>query len=144
VEALDRHGDAARPFDQARTRLLYGEFLRRAQRRTDARDQLRAAIEAFDRIGAAPWAERAAAELRATGETVHRRETDAVVALTPQQSEIVRLVREGATNKQIAAQLFLSPRTVDYHLRNVFVRLGITSRAELRNTPDLGATATTA
>jgi DNA-binding CsgD family transcriptional regulator len=130
-EALQQHAHGARPFDEARTRLLYGELLRRARRRTEARTQLRGALEAFQRLGADPWERRAAAELRATGETARKRDASTLAQLTPQQLQIVRLVAEGATNKEVAAQLFLSPRTVDYHLRNVFVKLGISARAEL-------------
>ena len=85
----------------------------------------------FRTLGAAPWAERAEAELRATGETLRKRDMSAVEQLTPQELQIAGLVTEGLTNKEIAAQLFLSPRTVDYHLRKVFTKLGITSRAEL-------------
>jgi DNA-binding CsgD family transcriptional regulator len=131
-EAIAWHADSTRRFDEARTRLLYGEHLRRDKRRSDARDQLRSAVEAFERMSATPWAERASAELRATGVTLRKRqEADGLTQLTPQQSQIARLVAEGASNKDVAAQLFLSTRTVDYHLRNVFVKLGITSRAEL-------------
>jgi DNA-binding CsgD family transcriptional regulator len=136
-EALQRHADGGRPFDEARTRLLYGEFLRRGRRRAEARAQLRGALETFERLGASPWEERAGAELRATGETARKREPGTLTRLTPQQLQIVRLVTEGATNKEAAAQLFLSPRTVDYHLRNVFVKLGISSRAELIRLPEI-------
>jgi DNA-binding CsgD family transcriptional regulator/tetratricopeptide (TPR) repeat protein len=136
-EALERHAKGSRPFDEGRTRLLYGEHLRRTRRRTDARDQLRRAIHTFERMGARPWEERARAELRATGETARKREASTIADLTPQQAQIVRLVSEGATNKEVAAQLFLSPRTVDYHLRNVFAKLGIASRAELIRLPEL-------
>jgi len=116
---------------RARTELLYGEWLRRERRRTDARIHLRAALEAFRSLGAAAWTERAEAELRATGETARRRDPSAVEQLTPQEFQIAGLVTEGLANKEIAARLFLSPRTVDYHLRNVFTKLGITSRTEL-------------
>ena len=85
----------------------------------------------FRTLGAVPWAERAEAELRATGETARKRDVSAVETLTPQELQIAGLVTGGLTNKEIAAQLFLSPRTVDYHLRKVFTKLGITSRAEL-------------
>jgi DNA-binding CsgD family transcriptional regulator len=129
--ALVHYAESERRFDEARTHLLFGELLRRERRRTDARVQLRAALDTFERLGADPWAERARGELRATGETARKREVGALTELTPQQHQIVGLVAEGATNKEVAAQLFLSPRTVDYHLRNVFVKLGITSRAEL-------------
>jgi DNA-binding NarL/FixJ family response regulator len=129
-EAIE-HAAAVPPFQRARTDLLYGEWLRRARRRIDARGHLRAALEAFQALGAAPWAERAEVELRATGETVRKREISAVEQLTPQELQVAGLVTGGLTNKEIAAQLFLSPRTVDYHLRKVFTKLGITSRTEL-------------
>jgi DNA-binding CsgD family transcriptional regulator len=131
-EAIAWHADSTRRFDEARTRLLYGEHLRRDKRRTEARDQLRAALAAFQQMSATPWEQRACAELRATGVTLRKRQqADSLTQLTPQQSQIARLVADGASNKDVAAQLFLSTRTVDYHLRNVFVKLGITSRAEL-------------
>jgi DNA-binding CsgD family transcriptional regulator len=120
-----------RPFDRARIQLLYGEHLRREHRRTDARVQLRGALEAFERMRAARWAERAALELRATGETARKRDPSTLAQLTPQEVQISRLVAEGFSNKEIAAQLFLSPRTIDYHLRKVFAKLGITSRTQL-------------
>jgi DNA-binding CsgD family transcriptional regulator len=119
------------PLQRARTELLYGEWLRRARRRTDARGHLRNALGAFRTLGAVPWAGRAEAELRATGETARTRDVAAVEQLTPQELQIAGLVTEGLTNKEIAAQLFLSPRTVDYHLRKVFTKLGISSRTEL-------------
>ena len=120
--ALARYAEGERRFDHARTRLLYGELLRRARRRTDARSHLRSAMDAFERLGATPWQERARSELRASGETARKREPSTLTELTPQQTQIARLVAEGASNKDVAAQLFLSPRTVDYHLRNVFVK----------------------
>jgi DNA-binding CsgD family transcriptional regulator len=125
------HAPAVPPFQRARTELLYGEWLRRARRRTDARGHLRTALETFRALGAVPWAERAEAELRATGETARKREISAAQQLTPQELQIAGLVTGGLTNKEIAAQLFLSPRTVDYHLRKVFTKLGIGSRADL-------------
>jgi DNA-binding CsgD family transcriptional regulator len=131
LESLRHHEANERVLDRARTELLFGEFLRRERRRMDARAQLRSAQERFDRLGASQWAERAASELRATGETARRRQPDAIAELTPQEQQIAKLVAEGGTNKEIAAQLFLSPRTVEYHLRKVFMKLGITSRAEL-------------
>jgi DNA-binding CsgD family transcriptional regulator len=130
-EAVALHRENERPFDQARTRLLFGELLRRERRRIDARPHLRSALDTFERLGAAPWAERAATELRASGETARRRDPGSAGELTPQELQIARLVAEGSTNKEVAAQLFLSPRTVDYHLRKVFMKLGISSRAEL-------------
>ncbi len=124
-------GSGLSPMQRARTELLYGEWLRRERRRTDARAHLRAALEAFRRLGAVPWAERAEAELRATGETARKRDVSAADQLTPQELQIAGLVTDGLTNREIAAQLYLSPRTVDYHLRKVFTKLGIASRTEL-------------
>jgi DNA-binding CsgD family transcriptional regulator len=126
-----RFGRDERPFDHARIQLLYGEHLRRQHRRTEARVQLRAAVEGFERLRAEPWAERARAELRATGETARKRDLSTIDQLTPQELQIAGLVAEGLTNKEVAAQLFLSHRTIDYHLRHVFVKLGITSRMQL-------------
>jgi len=116
---------------RARTELLYGEWLRRERRRTDSRVHLRAALESFRTMGAVPWADRAEAELRASGETARKRDLSTAGQLTPQELQIARLVAGGLANKEIAAQLYLSPRTVDYHLRKVFTKLGITSRTEL-------------
>jgi DNA-binding CsgD family transcriptional regulator len=130
-EALALHDGQGRPFELARTELAYGEALRRARRRGQARAHLRSALETFQRLGAIPWAERAGAELRATGERARRRDPGALRQLTPQELQIVRLVGEGGTNREIGAQLFLSHRTIDYHLHNVFVKLGVSSRAEL-------------
>jgi DNA-binding CsgD family transcriptional regulator len=122
---------AMSPFQRARTELLYGEWLRRERRRQDARAHLRSALETFRSLGAAPWAERAEGELRATGETARRRAPETLDQLTPQELQIAGLVAEGHTNKDIAGQLYISPRTVDYHLRKVFAKLGISSRTEL-------------
>jgi DNA-binding CsgD family transcriptional regulator len=138
-EALHRHADAGLPFEHARTRLLYGEHLRRARRRSDARPHLRAALAGFEGLGATPWAERARGELRATGETARKREPSTIDQLTPQELQIARFVSEGATNREVATKLFLSPRTVEYHLHKVFMKLGIASRGELaRMLPDEG------
>lgn len=119
-------------FDRARTELLYGEWLRRAQRRADARRHLRAAMESFQQVDATVWADRARAELRATGET---RLVDAgpspLRRLTPQELQTVQLAADGLSNKDIAAKLFLSPRTIGYHLSNAYAKLGVTSRREL-------------
>jgi DNA-binding CsgD family transcriptional regulator len=131
AEALRLHAGQDRPFERARTELLYGEALRRARRRLEARAHLRAALETFERLGAVPWEERARRELRASGETARKRDPTTVDELTPQELQIARFVSEGATNRQIAAQLFLSPRTIDYHLRKIFRKLDISSRAEL-------------
>ncbi len=128
-------GGTARPFDLARIHLLHGEHLRRERRRTDARVQLRAALEAFERFRAEPWAERARAELRASGETARKRDPSTAADLTPQELQIARFVAEGLSNKEVAAQLFLSPRTIDAHLRNVFGKLGIKSRTQLARLP---------
>lgn len=125
---LHEHGGGA--FNRARTQLLYGELLRRERKRLEARDHLRAALTGFEQLGARPWIERASVELRATGESM-RRDPGAATRLTPQELQIARLAGEGSSNKDIAAQLFLSHRTVEYHLSKVFMKLGISSRAEL-------------
>jgi DNA-binding CsgD family transcriptional regulator len=129
-EALRLKADAL-PLDLARIQLLYGEHLRRGRRRAEARLHLRGALEAFERLGAEPWAERARAELRASGETARKRDPSTVTQLTPQELQVARLVADGLSNKEVAAQLFLSPRTIDAHLRSVFAKLGITSRTQL-------------
>jgi DNA-binding CsgD family transcriptional regulator len=118
-------------FGLARTQLCYGERLRRAGRRIDARDQLRAAHHGFDRLGARPWTERAATELKATGERLRRREAHAGEELTPQELQVALQVADGKTNKEAGAALFLSPKTVDFHLRRVYRKLDIRSRGEL-------------
>jgi DNA-binding NarL/FixJ family response regulator len=110
---------------------VFGEQLRRAGRRKEARAHLRAALDSLELLGADSWAERARVELRASGETARKREPSTIDQLTPQEIQIVRFVAEGATNKEVAARLFLSPRTIDYHLRKVFRKLGVSSRAEL-------------
>ncbi|MQA98164.1 MAG: AAA family ATPase [Streptosporangiales bacterium] len=133
AQALQRHARGGPPFEQARTELLYGEWLRRQKRRTDCRPRLRAALETFERLGAAPWAQRARTELRAAGETpeIPRGGTDPLERLTPQELQIVRMAADGMSNRDIAAQLFLSPRTVGYHLYKAYPKLGIASRNEL-------------
>jgi DNA-binding CsgD family transcriptional regulator len=127
IERLGRVG-----LHQARARLVYGEWLRRENRRLDAREQLRIAHETFHRIGALAFAERAGRELSATGETARRRSPETQDALTPQEAQIARLAAEGHTNPEIGARLFISPRTAEYHLHKVFGKLGISSRRELR------------
>jgi DNA-binding CsgD family transcriptional regulator len=122
---------APSPFLQARTELLYGEWLRRRRKPREARRHLRRAADLFRQVGAPPWEERAEAELRATGETARRRDPSTLDQLTPQELQIAGLVADGMTNRQIAAQLYLSPRTIDYHLRKIFSKLGVTSRTEL-------------
>jgi len=117
----------------ARAKLVYGEWLRRENRRLDARQQLGAAHELFDSFGAGAFAERARHELLATGETARRRTADTLSLLTPQEAQIARLAGDGLTNPEIGAQLFISPRTVEYHLRKVYPKLDISSRKELRH-----------
>ena len=130
--ALAFHAEDDRPFERARTELLYGEWLRRARRKTEARTRLRGAIDTFDLLGAAPWADRARAELAATGVAApERRPVGVLAGLTPQEAQIVRLAARGLSNRDIAAQLFLSPRTVGHHLYKAYPKLGILSRAEL-------------
>jgi DNA-binding NarL/FixJ family response regulator len=128
-EALAVDADVTGPFERARTELLYGSRLRRRRRPVRAREHLRSALDAFQRLDRGWWADRVAAELRAAGETpAQPRERH---SLTAQQTQIARLVAGGATNREVAAALFLSPRTVDHHLRNIFTRLGIRSRVDL-------------
>lgn len=129
-EALALHDRVPTPFERARTELCYGERLRRARRRADARARLRSALEVFDSLGAVPWAERARAELRASGETSRRRTTP-VDALTQQELAVAKLVVEGATNREAAATLFVSIKTVEFHLANAYRKLGVRSRTEL-------------
>jgi len=132
-DAISLLADSRLGVESARAHLLYGEWLRRQDRRVDAREQLRAAHEAFAAMGAGPFAERAARELRATGETLRRRTAETRDDLTPQEAQIARLAADGLTNPEIGAQLFLSPRTVEWHLHKVFGKLGISSRRELRS-----------
>jgi DNA-binding CsgD family transcriptional regulator len=120
-----------RPFERARTHLAYGEFLRRSRRRVDAREQLRSALQIFDELNAAPWVQRAEQELRASGETARKRDASTSIALTAQERQVAGFIAEGLSNREVAAKLFLSPRTIDFHLRNVFAKTGITSRNEL-------------
>ena len=129
--ALALHAATLDRFETARTRLAHGEWLRRAARRVDARSQLRAALDDFEVLGAARWAERAATELAATGEHVRRRGADPRSMLTPQELQVSLLLMEGRTTREAAAALFLSPKTVEYHLRKVYTKLGIGSRVEL-------------
>ncbi len=140
-EAVERLARTRGVVHLARAQLLYGEWLRRENRRVDAREQLRAAHETFSRIGAAAFAERARRELQATGETVRKRTVDTRDALTPQEAQIARLAGDGLTNPEIGAQLFISPRTVEYHLRKVFPS-STSSRARSSRTPSPVSTAT--
>lgn len=130
-EALDHHARAHRPFERARAQLDYGATLRRARRRTAARGHLKAAFDTFDALGADPWSERAQVELRACGQSVRKRDDSSRRQLTPQESQVANFVAQGLSNTDVAAKLFLSRRTIDFHLRNVFTKLGVTSRTEL-------------
>jgi DNA-binding CsgD family transcriptional regulator len=130
-EAIDRLARTRIRVELARAHLLYGEWLRRERRRLDAREQLRRAQEMFLQFGAEAFAERARIELEATGERARQRTPDTRDELTPQEAQISRLVAEGQTNQQIAAQLFISASTVDYHLRKTFRKLGVKSRTQL-------------
>ena len=129
--ALTLHEQTPDAFETARTQLAYGERLRRARNRILAREQLRAAASTFERLDARPWADRARAELAATGETLRRRDPSTVEELTPQELQIAMLLTAGRTTRETAAALFLSPKTVEYHLRHVYQKLSIHSRDEL-------------
>jgi DNA-binding CsgD family transcriptional regulator len=131
-EAIKRLGRIRMRPELARAHLLYGEWLRRENRRTDAREQLRAAYQMLTAMGMDGFAERARRELLATGETVRKRTVETLTGLTAQEAQIAKLARDGHTNQEIAAQLYISPRTVEWHLGNVFTKLGITSRKDLR------------
>jgi DNA-binding CsgD family transcriptional regulator len=130
-EALRLHGQTLDVFETARTQLAYGARLRRARKRIRAREALRAALEIFDRLGAAPWADQTSAELVATGETARRRDTSTLDALTPQELQIGLLLADGRTTRETASALFLSPKTIEYHLRHIYRKLAIHSREEL-------------
>jgi DNA-binding CsgD family transcriptional regulator len=131
VQAIDRLGRTRMAVDLARAHLLYGEWLRRQRRRLDARTHLRSAHDRFSDFGMEAFAERARVELEATGEHARRRTLDTLDQLTPQELQISRLVAQGNTNREIAAQLFISPSTVEYHLRKAFRKLGVRSRTQL-------------
>src|SRR6185369_17169252 len=136
-EAIDRLSRIRLRPELARAHLLYGEWLRRQGRRLNAREQLRVAHELFVAIGMEAFAQRARNELLATGEKVRRRSNEVRDQLTPQEEQIARLARDGLSNPEIAARLFLSARTVEWHLRKVYMKLGINSRRGLRETlPD--------
>ena len=130
-EALAEHEASPRVVERARTELAYGERLRRAGERREARIRLAAALETFERTGAAAWAERAREELRASGERVRTREAALTDELTPQELQVALIVAEGVTTKEAAGRLFLSPKTIEFHLGRIYRKLGIRSRAEL-------------
>jgi DNA-binding CsgD family transcriptional regulator len=131
-DAVDRLGRTRMRMELARAHLLYGEWLRRAGRRVDARHHLDSAYEMLTAMGADGFAERARRELVATGETVPKRTVETRDDLTPQEAQIARLAGDGHTNPEIGAELFISPRTVEWHVGKVFGKLGISSRKELR------------
>jgi ATP/maltotriose-dependent transcriptional regulator MalT len=131
-DAIDRLGRSQLRPELARAHLLYGEWLRREGRRVDAREQLRTAHDLLVAVGMEAFAERARRELVATGEKVRQRSPETHDELTPQETQIARLARDGLSNPEIGAQLFLSARTVEWHLRKVFTKLGISSRRQLR------------
>ncbi len=135
--ALACHAGAGRSYEQACAQLGYGEHLRRAGRRVDARGHLNKALETFRDLRAEPMVARATRELRASGETARQRNPSTRIDLTPTEVTIARLVSQGMSNKDVAAQCFISPRTVAFHLRNVFTKAGVSSRGELARL-DLG------
>jgi DNA-binding CsgD family transcriptional regulator len=130
-EAIRLHAMTPDAFETARTQLAYGERLRRARNRVSARVQLRAAVDAFERLDARPWADRGRAELQATGETLRRRDPSTIDELTPQELQVAMLLAAGRTTREAAATLFLSPKTIEYHLRHVYQKLGVNSREQL-------------
>jgi DNA-binding CsgD family transcriptional regulator len=131
-EALLHHESTPDSFERARTHLHYGERLRRVRKRVEARKHLRAALKTFDELGAAPWGERAMVELQASGETARVRDASHRRQLTPQELQVALTLAEGSTTREAAARLYLSPKTVEYHLRHVYDKLEIRSREELR------------
>ena len=132
-EAVDRLGRTPLRTELARAHLLYGEWLRRENRRVDGREHLRVAYDMFAAMGAEGFADRARHELLATGEQVRKRRDDTRDDLTPQEEHIARLARDGRTNPEIGAELYISARTVEWHLRKVFTKLGISSRRGLHD-----------
>jgi ATP/maltotriose-dependent transcriptional regulator MalT len=141
-EAIERLGRTRMRVELARAHLLYGEALRRRRRRLDAREQLRTAHQMFTAMGIEAFADRAARELRATGETARKRTVESLDQLTVQEAQVARLARDGLSNREIGARLFISPSTVDYHLRKVFTKLDISSRTKLGDAlPDPARTA---
>jgi DNA-binding CsgD family transcriptional regulator len=132
--ALAQHADTPDVFEEARTQLVYGERLRRARNRKLAREQLHAALETFELLDARLWTDRTRAELAASGETLRRRDPSTIDELTPQELQIATLLASGKTTREAAAAMFLSPKTIEYHLRHVYLKLGIHSREELTRT----------
>jgi DNA-binding CsgD family transcriptional regulator len=132
-ESVERLGRTRIGVQLARTHLRYGEWLRRQKQRTSAREHLNTAYEMFTRMGAAGFAERARRELTATGEKVRKQPMASGDVLTAQEAQIAQLARDGLTNQEIGAQLFISTHTVEWHLRKVFVKLGVRSRRQLRS-----------
>jgi DNA-binding CsgD family transcriptional regulator len=130
-ESIERLGGTRVRVELARAHLLYGEWLRRENRRVDARAHLRTAHEMFASMGVGAFADRAGRELLATGETVRKRTVESREQLTAQEAQIARLARDGLSNPEIGARLFISPRTVQYHLRKIFMKLDISSRNQL-------------
>ncbi len=130
--ALRHHESTPDVFERARTRLYYGERLRRTRRRVDAREQLRTALKSFDHLGAAAWSERALAELEASGETARVRDDRYRQQLTPQELQVALILAEGSTTREAATKLYLSPKTVEYHLRHVYDKLEVRTRDDLR------------
>jgi DNA-binding CsgD family transcriptional regulator len=129
--ALSWHERVPCPFERARTELCFGERLRRARRRSEAREPLRAALARFESLEATPWIDRTTAELRATGERARRRRPETADRLTPQELQVAQLITEGATNREAAAALFVTPKTIETHLNHVYRKLGVRSRVEL-------------
>jgi DNA-binding CsgD family transcriptional regulator len=130
-ESIEALSAADSPTELARSRLVFGEWLRRRRRRTDARLELQTAYDMFGRLGAGGFAERARIELSATGATVRKRAAETATDLTPQEKQVAGLVAEGNTNREAAAKLFISQATVDYHLRKVYAKLGVSSRTQM-------------
>jgi DNA-binding CsgD family transcriptional regulator len=135
AESVAVGGAGSRPYDEARTHLAYGEWLRRNRRRLEARTHLRSALASFTDLGVEPLVTRATEELRASGESARKRDPSTLLDLTPMELKVARLVVTGLSNKDVAAQCWISPRTVAFHLRNVFAKTGVTSRGELARLP---------